>query len=54
MSILDAAENIIWTLNHSKKSYAVCREVLMVLQILLVNEELKFQHEKENENVRKG
>lgn len=50
MSILDAVESITWTLGRSKKAYATCREMLMVLQILLVNEELKYQHEKEKDN----
>lgn len=50
MSIIDAVEEITWTLGRSKKAYATCREMLMVLQILLVNEELKYQHEKGKSN----
>lgn len=48
-NITDAVGHIKWTLEHSPKSYVVCREMLMDLRVQLVNMELKYQEEKKDD-----
>lgn len=46
MDVFGATEYINWTLNHSPKSYALHRDLLMDLRKALVNAELRYVEEK--------
>lgn len=45
MSIIEAHDAVVWTLDKSPKAYVTCREVLTDLRRAIVNAELRYQEE---------